>query len=226
MFLSDILNVPFVVGKDIENNPKAQEELKNKIHNPNREIMVKDAVSGVTKFFKFDANNPTNNKEGISLKPVIPGMGDISSVMAPKPKLNVESIMNQFKDSFIGKEPSAAAVMNGLSVSENSSIVIPMMGGTDISYDCNVNKGTVSVNNGKIIYTAPSFSKVNNYSKYNDGDVIGQAVISINSIKPGFLKNSETITVNIMKLAMVSDNSIINDNLGQFMFDSKNLIGG
>ena len=222
MFLSDILNVPFVVDKDIENDPKAQEELKDKIHNPNREIMVKDPTKGLTKFFKLDFSSITNNsndKGKVSLKPVLPGMGDISSMMAPKPKLQMPGMLN-------GEHNSNISNVSDLSVDENSSLVIPLSGGFDVKYECTVDKGSVKVVNGKIIYTAPSLNKVSNYSKYKDGDVLAQATITINSIKPGFLKNSDTITVSIKKLSFVADNSIVNDNLEQFMFDSKNLIGG
>ena len=40
MFLSDILNVPFTIDKDIENNPTVIKEIKSKLYNPNRKVLV------------------------------------------------------------------------------------------------------------------------------------------------------------------------------------------
>lgn len=54
MFLSDILNVPYTVTEDIENDPGKLEEIKQKLHNPNRKIFVDSGK--VKKLLKIDGS--------------------------------------------------------------------------------------------------------------------------------------------------------------------------
>ena len=222
MFLSSILDVPFVVDKDVEKDPKAQKELKEKMVNPHREVMFKDPTNGAKKLFNLVTKTGKDGKEEISVKPasVFGGLGDLGpldSLLSPKPKIDMNAIAS---------ENGASNTDGGLVVGETSSIIIPLKMEQGLNITPTVKQGTVTVNGNKIIYTAPSLSNIPNYNKYKDGDIIGTATITINSFKPGYLKNTDNITVSIKKESMVADNSVINDNLEQYKFDSKNLVVG
>ena len=189
-YLSDILDAPFEINQD----PEAEgfEFTPPTIFNPYRKIVYKDYTQGVEKLFKLDTE--TGKFEKVSYEP------DLSKYLAPLPDLGIDT--------------------SNLSVSELGTITIPLVNTDGLTVTAMVKLGHVEVSNSKVIYTAPDLSDMNGYKNFKDGDQIATDTITINVAKVGYLNNQIQISINILKLALVEDDALVDDDFNTYILET------
>jgi len=163
------------------------------IFNNNRRIIYLDNEDNVEKIYKL--NTSTNGLETFSVKI------DLNRYKAPLPTIEGSDF----------------------SVLELGNITIPVDNSVGLEITVNCQLGMAQYENGKIIYTAPKLSNIDNYNVYSEYSKIGTDIITLTVNKTGFIANELRIPVNILKFDISEDDALINDDFSTFFIFKTNV---